>query len=246
MTNLLTIEFKKYKRTVIKPFVFGGSVLLSILFLVGFNYIRNNSGRSVEMMNWETLQAGIMGLQTDLFLPLVSAFLIIWMINFEYKSGAIKLLSASPNNKGHILLSKITYSALLLISFEMIILGLTLISGLVLQLDMSLEIFLRYFGLHWMNLGLIIALMPIPALLAVVLRSFSIPFTISVLGIFFSSALKSLYNGWLSPWSTYSNITKQLMAGKAVNETTILVYTTYCVISAVVLIWVFNVRELSE
>ncbi|GEM_PF-4493782 len=246
MTHLLTIEFKKYKRTVIKPFVFGGAVLLSVLFLVGFNYIRNNSGRSVEMMNWETLQAGIMGLQTDLFLPLVSAFLIIWLINYEFKTGAIKLLTASPNNKVHILLSKFIYSSLLLVAFEMIILGLTLVTGLVLQLDMSMDVFLQYIGLHWLNLGLIIALMPIPALLAVVLRSFSIPFTITVLGIFFSSALKNLYNGWLSPWSTYSNITKGLMAGKPVNETTIFVYTTYCVISAVVLIWIFNVRELSE
>jgi len=212
MIELLSMEFKKYKRSgIYLSLILGTLGLLTVVFLIfAFNKDQLSMGRmydfrGVNLVSYKAI--------TEFLTPIIAAFLIAYFISFEYKNKTIKNMLASSYSRWQILTAKFLFVFIIVFLFNLtVFLGCVPISML-LGINIDMEVFKNYFNYncYWSPISLCV--IPITACLTLLIKSFAVPFTISALMITLNKPLGMLQDGIFSPWTLSNKAQYAIEAG---------------------------------
>ncbi len=228
MINLISMEFKKYRKSgIYLTYIIGSIGLLAVFFLM-FTFNKANMSL-MGSYNYEGVNFIAYKSLTEFFTPIVAAFLTAYLISFEYKNKTIKNMIASSYSRWEILSSKFIYTGILVFLFNMtIFLGCVPVS-LLLGLGVDWEIFKQFFNYncYWTLLSL--SVIPVTGLLALAFKNFAVPFTVSTILIILKTPMGYLYDGAFSPWTLAGKTQAALENGIALDKSFIILMT-YCAV----------------
>lgn len=200
MLQLIYCEMKKFKATYINLLALLG--MISPVFLMGIAFIvAKEDFVAVNAYNWYSFSTRIVEAFVFLVGPLITCFLSVCSVFYEYQCKTMKNILATPYSRIQIILAKVFYLSLLI----MILYGCVAIANVCMALLLGFPItmteILQYSGyLLLAGLGTTI-IIPLTLILTLLCRSFIPAMVISVAGIVPNISAYQWDKCYVSPWA---------------------------------------------
>lgn len=200
MINLLSCEIKKHKNTYITSLGFLGMISPVILLAVAYFAVSEDLILK-NIYNWYSFNTRIVEFFVFLVGPLITAFISISSIFYEYQSGTMKNILITPYSRTKIILGKMIYVSLLVIVLYGCVAILNIICALFLGFNITTNEIINYSG-YLLLAGLATTvIVPLSMLMTLTFKSFIPAMVISVMGIIPNMSAYHWDKCYLSPWA---------------------------------------------
>ncbi|WP_409199609.1 ABC transporter permease [Methanobrevibacter sp. DSM 116169] len=209
MFNLLKTETMKFKNTYITTLGLLGMISPVIIIAIGTFIVRGDL-IAQDIYNWHSYFGRIISFFMMLIGPLISSFLAINSIYYEYKSHTFENILNSPNSRFKIIISKILYvSALILVLYFCVAIT-NVICAYLLGFPIITSELTEYTA-YIMLAGITnIVIIPFVMLLTLIFKDFVGPMIIAVAGIIPNLAAFHWDKVYLSPFAVPEVIVLQI------------------------------------
>lgn len=200
MRHLLKCEFKKFKGTFINSLSILG--MLSPLMLVTLMYVlRKKWYISAGEYNWDTFNANLNMLFIFMVGPIISSFIAVFSIFYEYHGKTMKNLLASPHSRLAIITSKLIYvSVFILLQYALVSL-LNILIALILGFDLTWASIYKYTSYLMVAGGFTLILVPLMMFISLISKSFIPALMLTVVGTLSNVLVLNWKHSYVSPWS---------------------------------------------
>lgn len=201
MFRLLKCEFKKFRSTYINSLSFLGMLLPVILVAVVFAFNKDRFIKSGSY-NWSNFHQQLSIFFIFLVGPIITSFIAVFSIYFEYQEKTMKNVLSSPNGRIKIILVKIIYVSLFVILQYIIVAGVNILCALALGFEIKADkLFSNSAALIMAGLSTII-LVPLMVFVTLLFKSFIVPLVLTVIGTISNVLALNWEKSYLSPWAT--------------------------------------------
>lgn len=246
MLKLLICEFKKFKNTYINSLSFLGmlfpTILVALMFLVRkADFVRNHS------YDWSCFNSQVMVLFVFLIGPIITSFIAVFSVFYEYQEKTMKNILSSPNSRTKIILTKIIYVSLFVLLQYAIVAILNVLFGMLFRFaDLTPVVALQS------SMGMIAAgfttiiLVPLMIFITLICKNFIPPLVLTVIGTISNALLLNWEKSYLSPWANPANFVFILNKTSDMNIIYPLVYSgIYFILFMALMLVYFNKADQS-
>lgn len=200
MLRLLKCEFKKFKNTYINSLSFLG--MLFPIFLVTLMFaVKRSDWIKSGSYNWDIFNQNLSLLFTLLVGPIITSFIAVFAVYYEYQQKTIKNVLTSPNGRTSIIISKMIYVSFFIIIQYATVAILNILCALILGFDITTSKLVEY-SLRLIFAGFsTIMLVPIMMFITLKFRSFIPAMVITVAGSISNVFAINWDKSYLSPWT---------------------------------------------
>jgi bacitracin transport system permease protein len=209
LINLLKSESMKYKNSYITTLGLLGMISPVIIIAIGTFIVREDLIIQ-GIYNWQSFFGRIISFFMMLIGPLLTSFIAISSIYYEYKSHTFENILNSPNSRAKIILSKIGYISLLVLALYVCVAIANIVSAYLLGFTITSTELIDYTGYIMLAGVTNIVIIPLLMLLTLIFKDFIAPMIIAVAGIIPNLAAFHFDKCYLSPFAVPEVIVLQL------------------------------------
>ena len=200
MINLMQSEYKKYKSTYV--YVLGLLGMISPIILVAIGtFIVKGDLVSNGLYNWHSFTGRAIELFVFFVGPLITSFIAVSSIFYEYQSHAIGNLLTTPYPRWKIITGKLAYISLLIIALYACVTLTNLVCAVILGFPITTTEVINYSSYFMLAGVATLVIVPLAMLLTLIFRSFIPAMIISVAGIIPNLAAFHWDKCYISPWA---------------------------------------------
>lgn len=200
MATLLKCEFKKFNNTYMNSLSIIG--MLSPAFLVFFMYLLKKEDFIANgSYTWASFNQNLLIFFVLLVGPIITSFIAVFSIYYEYQQGTIKTIVSSPHSRSSIILVKVVHVSLLMLGQYLFISIINIIFAWLLGFNITWADIIVYTSQYMLAGVTTMALVPLMIFLTLLFRSFIPPMVITIVGTIANVLLISWDKGYISPWA---------------------------------------------
>ncbi|BDZ69867.1 ABC transporter permease [Methanobacterium petrolearium] len=200
MINLLKSEYKKYKRTYIYTLGFLGMISPVLIIAIGTFMVRDDL-ITQGIYTWHSFTGRVVQLFIFLIGPLITSFIAISAVFYEYQSHTIGNILTTPYSRLKIITGKLVYVALFILGLYACVALTNTICALLLGFPITLDEVINYNSEFLLAGVTTLVIIPLAMILTLIFRSFIPAMVISVAGIIPNLAAYHWDKCYLSPWA---------------------------------------------
>jgi len=200
MINLLKSEYKKYKSTYIYTLGLLGMISPVLIIAIGTFMVRDDL-ITQGIYTWHSFTGRVVQLFIFLIGPLITSFIAISAVFYEYQSHTIGNILTTPYSRFKIITGKLVYVALFILGLYACVALTNTICALLLGFPITLDEVINY-NADFLLAGITtLVIIPLAMFLTLMFRSFIPAMVISVAGIIPNLAAYHWDKCYLSPWA---------------------------------------------
>lgn len=200
MINLLQSEFKKYKNTYVYTLGLLGMISPVILIAIGTFAVREDLIIK-GMYNWHSFTGRVVELFVFLVGPLITSFIAISSIFYEYQSHTIENILTTPYSRSKVILGKLAFVSLLIMVLYACVAVTNIICAVFMGFPIAMSELFNYSSYLMLASVATLVIVPLAMLLTLIFRSFIPAMVISVAGIIPNLAAFHWDKCYISPWA---------------------------------------------
>jgi bacitracin transport system permease protein len=200
MINLLQSEYKKYKSTYIYTLGLLGMISPVLIIAIGTFMVRGDL-ITQGVYNWHSFTGRVMELFVFLVGPLITSFIAISAIFYEYQSNTMGNILTAPYSRLKIITGKMVYISLFILGLYACVALTNTLCAFILGFPITADDLINY-NWDFLLAGITtLVIVPLSMLLTLIFRSFIPAMVISVAGIIPNLAAFHWDKCYLSPWA---------------------------------------------
>ncbi|MBZ9570149.1 ABC transporter permease [Methanobrevibacter sp. TMH8] len=200
MINLLKTEHKKYKNSYITTLGLLGMISPLIIIAIGTFIVREDLIIQ-GIYTWHSFFGRVISFFMMLIGPLITAFISINSIYYEYRSHTMENLLNSPNSRLKIILSKMSYVSLLVLGLYACVAITNIICAYLLGFTITSTEIIDYSSYIMLAGVTNIVIIPLMMWLTLIFKDFIPPMIIAIAGIIPNLAAFHWDKCYLSPFA---------------------------------------------
>jgi bacitracin transport system permease protein len=200
MFRLLKCEFKKFRGTYINSLSFIGMLFPVILVTLMFAVKRGDWIKSGSY-NWGNFNQQLTMFFIFLVGPIITSFIAVFSVFYEYQEKTIKNVVASPNSRTSIIMTKMIYVSAYVVMQYAVVAIINILCAAVLGFDITMPKIIEY-SLRLILAGLTtVMIIPLMMFITLMFKNFIPALVITVAGTISNIFALSWDKSYLSPWA---------------------------------------------